>query len=77
MTDHIEADIVSKVIDDLVQRRKALGLSHQALAERAHLNRSAISLIESKKRVPSLLTILKICSALKLSLADLIKKYER
>lgn len=71
-----EAEIVSKVIDEITKRRKELKLSHQRLANDAHLNRSAISLIESKKRVPSLLTILRICSVMQISLADLLKKYE-
>jgi len=76
MKEHAETEIVSKVIDDIVKRRKELGLSHQRLAEGAHLNRSAISLIESKKRTPSLLTVLKICGVLDLSLADILKKHE-
>ncbi len=76
MRDHTEAEIVSEVIDAIAQKRKELGLSHQRLAESAQLDRSAISLIESKKRIPSLFTVLKICSVLKLSLADLLKKYE-
>ena len=68
--------IAEKIIDAITEKRKELGLSHQRLADDAGLNRSAISLIESKKRVPSLLTVLKICNAMKISLADLLKKYE-
>ncbi len=73
---NIEIAIISKVIDELAKRRIDLGLSHQRLADGAHLDRSAISLIESKKRIPSLLTALKICNVLKISLADLLKQYE-
>ena len=78
MRDHTEteAEIVSKVIDEITKKRKELGLSHQRLAEGAHLDRSTISLIESKKRIPSLLTTLRICGVMKLSLADLLKKYK-
>lgn len=71
-----ELDTISTIIDALIKRRKDCGLSHQKLAEKAQLNRSAISLIESKKRIPSLLTILKICHAVDISLADLLKQYE-
>lgn len=71
-----EAEIISKIIDDIANKRKELGLSHQNVADGANLNRSAISLIENKKRIPSLHTILKICNVIKISLADLLKKYE-
>jgi DNA-binding XRE family transcriptional regulator len=71
-----EAEIVSKVIDEIIKTRKELGLSHQNLADGARLDRSTISLIENKKRVPSLLTTLRICSVMRLSLADLLKKYK-
>jgi len=76
MRDQTEAEIVSKVVDEITAKRKEIGMSHQRLADGAHLDRSTISLIESKKRIPSLLTILKICSVIKLSLADILKKYE-
>lgn len=76
MRDSIEIAIISKVIDDLTKKRKDLRLSHQHLAERANLNRSAISLIETKKRIPTLLTALKISRALQLNLSDLLKQYE-
>jgi transcriptional regulator with XRE-family HTH domain len=76
MKEDIEIAIVSKVIDALAKKRKDLGLSHQQLAERANLDRSAISLIESKKRIPTLLTALKISRAMQLNLSDLLKEYE-
>lgn len=59
----------------IAARRKELGISHQRLADNARLDRSTISLIENEKRIPSLFTILKICSVLRLSLADLLKQY--
>lgn len=76
MKDQALLDTVSKVIDDMAHKRKELGLSHQRLADSANIDRSAISLIESKKRIPSLLTVLKLCNALDMSLADLLKKHE-
>ncbi len=74
---HIEANIVSKLADEIVKKRKEIGLSHQKLADEAELNRSTISLIESKKCIPSIFTILKICKVLEISLTDLLYKEKR
>lgn len=76
MKDHIEIEIVSRVIDEIVKKRKELNLPHQRLADAACLDRSTISLIENKKRIPSLVTILKMCKDVNLSLADILKKHE-
>jgi transcriptional regulator with XRE-family HTH domain len=68
---------VAWVIDQLALRRKEIGMSHEKLATKIKLSRSAIGLIESKKRNPTLLTILKICDALGISLGELILEYEQ
>lgn len=75
----LEKDLNRKtewIMDQLVLRRKELGMSHEKLAVKVKLSRSAVGLIESKKRNPTLLTVLKICNALDISLADIIMKYE-
>lgn len=68
---HLE--IIYKIIDEIVKRRKQLRISHEKLASEVGLDRSTISLIESKKRIPSILNIYKICKALGLSLGVLIQ----
>ena len=64
------------VIDQLMLRRKELGLSHEKLAAKIKISRAAIGLIESKKRNPTLLTVLKLCDALGVSLCEIIGDYE-
>jgi transcriptional regulator with XRE-family HTH domain len=53
------------------QLRKAAGLNVSQLAEAAGLSQSYLSEIEHGKKKPTVDTILKLCSALNLSLADL------
>ncbi len=65
------------VIDQLILRRKELGLSHKKLAGKVKLSRTAIGLIESKKRNPTLLTVLKLCEALGISLVDILTRLEK
>lgn len=65
-----------KAVDDIVaaltEKRKLLGYSHQTVADLAGLNRSAISLIEARKREPTLLTLLRITTALKIDFKSLL-----
>jgi len=74
MRDKTAEKAVSKLIDEFTLLRKEQGLSHEALARKTGLNRSAISLIESKKRTPTILTCFKIARALDIALDVLIKK---
>lgn len=66
-----------KDVDLIVARLKALRLeqkmSHEKLAEKAGLNRSTISLIEARKRQPTLLSCLRIAAALDCDLAKIIQ----
>ena len=73
----IAHQLVGDIIDEIAKKRKAVGLSHQKLADLAQIDRSTISLIENKKRNPSFLIILKLCRALDISLAKILKKYEK
>ena len=52
-------------------------MSHDKLANATGLSRPAISLIESGKRQPTLLTCIKIATALGLSLGELLIKAEK
>lgn len=69
--------IADRAIALLAEERKRLGLSHEKLAERTGLHRSSISLIESKKRKPTLLVATKLALALDLKLSDILKKAEK
>lgn len=65
--------ITSKLLDEFEKIRKEKELSHDKLANLAGINRSTVSLLASKKRIPTILTCLKISDALEISLADLLK----
>lgn len=77
MKDTIAPQIVENIIDEIAKKRRDVGLSHQKLADLAQIDRSTISLIENKKRNPSFLIILKLCRALDISLAKILKRYEK
>ena len=53
------------------RRREAIGLSQEALAEKADLDRTYISGIESGTRNPTILSAARVAAALKMSLAQL------
>lgn len=57
----------------LQERRKAMDLTQEALGFEIDMDRTYISDIETGKRNPSLVNILKICKALKMSAAELFK----
>jgi len=69
--------ILVEVIDQLKQLRLEKGLSHEALAKKSGVTRSAISHIESGNRRPSLLVALKIAGALGVNLSALLRGIER
>lgn len=64
--------IVDAVIAQLKQIRLEQGLSHEKLAAKAGLHRSTISLIESRKRQPTLLNCIKIARALDIELGKFL-----
>ncbi len=55
---------VDCIINAVSEARKQQGMSHEKLAEMIGLHRPIISLKESKKRIPTILTLLLICKAL-------------
>lgn len=63
-------------IINMVERRKALGLSQTDLATKAGVTQGAISMIEKGIRTPSLDVIIKIAGALGCTVDDLIGKEE-
>jgi predicted transcriptional regulator len=54
----------ARIIDTLIEKRKALGLTQKELADASHLTQSVIARMESKKAVPQLDTLLKVVDAL-------------
>ena len=56
------------IIDNLIEQRKAKGMTQNDLAQATHLTQSVIARMESKKAIPQLDTLLKVVSALGCSL---------
>jgi transcriptional regulator with XRE-family HTH domain len=61
----------------LRRRRQAVGLSQEALAERANLHRNYIGLLERGQRVPSLLVVQQLAAALGTTMTELVSSTER
>jgi len=57
----------------LKARRKAKGLSRQALAARAGISRESVRLLEAGRFDPTLGMLTKLARALKMTLPDLVK----
>jgi transcriptional regulator with XRE-family HTH domain len=64
------------IITRLIQRRRALGLTLERLAERAGMTPNYIGTIENGKRDPSLSTLLRLADALEIPLSDLVRDAE-
>lgn len=57
------------IIDELIELRKAKGLTQKELAKASSLTQSVIARLESKKATPQLDTLLKVTNALGCDLA--------
>lgn len=53
-------------------RRLELGLSQEALADKADLHRTYIGMVERAERNITILNLLKICNALGISMSELL-----
>lgn len=58
----------TRIIDELIEERHKKGLTQKDLAKATNLTQSVIARFESKKNTPQLDTLVKIASALGLSL---------
>lgn len=76
MTKKKPEQIINKLLDEIEIIRKTQKLSHEKLAELAGIHRSTISLILNKKRIPTILTCLKITQALNVNLANILNKLD-
>lgn len=63
---------VDKIVAKLREIRKKQGISHEKLAHLTGLNRSTISLTESRKSQPTVLTLLLIADALDVNLKEIL-----
>jgi transcriptional regulator with XRE-family HTH domain len=71
-------DTLQQQFGDLIRlRRKQVGLGQEALADRAALHRTHVSLIGRGKRMPSLLVVKKLAAALDTTMADLMRELEQ
>jgi transcriptional regulator with XRE-family HTH domain len=71
-------DTLQQQFGTLIRRRRlALGLGQEALADKATLHRTHVSLLERGKRMPSLLVIRKLAAALETTMASLMEELER
>lgn len=59
----------ARLIDELIELRKARGWTQQDLAKACGLTQSVVARVESKKSVPTLVTLQKIVSALDATLS--------
>lgn len=55
-------------------RRQELGLSQEQLSEKAGLDRTYVSSLESGRRNPAFSTLLKLASALEIDLSELFRE---
>jgi transcriptional regulator with XRE-family HTH domain len=77
MRNKLPKNIVNLVVRQLIEIRKAKKLSHETVARLSELHRSTISLIEARKCEATLLTYLKIATALDCNLGQLIVQAEK
>lgn len=68
--DRRDTDIVDAFARVLQERRRAMGLSQEELAHRAGLSTSYVSLLESRKRQPTLTVMYRLAKELGLSLPE-------
>lgn len=60
----------------LKSKRKSAGFSQEELAHRCNIDRTYISLIERKKRKPTLNVVFSICEQLNISVSSFIGEIE-
>lgn len=69
-------DFQNRFAKVLLRRRLHARLNQEALAEKAELHRTHVSVLERKKQVPSMAAVLKIATALGLTLTELFREVE-
>jgi transcriptional regulator with XRE-family HTH domain len=70
-------DTLQQRFGSVIRRRRAeVGLGQEALADRAGLHRTHVSLLERGKRMPSLEVVRKLAAALGTTMASLVAEVE-
>jgi transcriptional regulator with XRE-family HTH domain len=59
------------------RRRQSAGLSQEALADRARLHRTYISLLERGQRLPSIAVVRQLATALDTTMVSLVAELEK
>jgi transcriptional regulator with XRE-family HTH domain len=71
-------DTLQQKFGNLIRRRrKDLGLGQEALADKAGLHRTHVSLLERGKRMPTLAVVQKLAAALDTPMASLMEELEQ
>jgi transcriptional regulator with XRE-family HTH domain len=71
-------DTLQQQFGNLIRRRRhEKGLGQEALADRADLHRTHVSLLERGKRMPSLIVVKKLAAALETTMASLMEELEK
>lgn len=76
MANVVESELVAIFAGRMRERRNELGLSQEALAHEAGLDRTYISGCERRLRNPSLISVEKIAAALKVPASTLLNVLE-
>jgi transcriptional regulator with XRE-family HTH domain len=63
--------------DALRQRRLAAGLTQEALAEKAGIDRTYVSILEREKQSPTVDTLIRLCRAMGVLASDVLAEIER
>jgi len=77
MTDIAHEKALNHVVHRLIEIRKKKQISHEKLVKLSGVSRTAISYIEARKTVPSIITCMKLCEALEVDLSKLLKEAGR
>lgn len=67
-----DAEFLSEMGKAIARKRKSLNLSQADLAYRAGMEVPNLSVIENGKSNPTILTLVRLCAALNMNLADLL-----
>jgi transcriptional regulator with XRE-family HTH domain len=71
-------DTLQQQFGNLIRRRRqAAGLGQEALADKAGIHRTHVSLLERGKRMPSLQVVKKLAVALETTMASLMEELEK
>jgi transcriptional regulator with XRE-family HTH domain len=72
-----DVDTLQQRFGSIIRRRRtAIGLGQEALADKAGLHRTHVSLLERGKRMPSLEVVRKLAAALETTMASLMTELE-